>query len=131
MLINIVTLFSNFVQMRQQFHNCGLPPNIERRECGSGGTYSQWSDWGPCSTTCFGGDQQRYRFHNCDKPVDTESRVCGQPPTHGEWGAWGSCSVSCGTGTRNRVKIGICGAEDVPDVRHCYLLSLREIDMSD
>jgi len=38
-----------------QLHQCGLTPNVEEQQCGSGGSYGEWQSWGQCTQSCTGG----------------------------------------------------------------------------
>ncbi|XP_053407365.1 uncharacterized protein LOC123547104 [Mercenaria mercenaria] len=81
------------------------------------GTWSGWSLWEACSTTCDVGIQRRHR--NCSNPVplgngrqclglDNEHRLCmsGSCTNGGwsAWGSWGSCSASCNVGRKTRFR---------------------------
>ncbi|XP_061153333.1 hemicentin-1 isoform X4 [Syngnathus typhle] len=82
------------------------------------GGYSEWAEWGPCTSTCGIGSQKRQR--QCHNPLpanggrhcaglDTETRSChGKPcPVDGKWSEWSSweeCSRTCGHGNRTRVR---------------------------
>ena len=92
--------------------NCSLPP------CPINGSWTPWSDWSECSSSCSTGTKVRSR--TCTDPVpeyggadcqehSREVQPCsgGPCPPNGTWAAWGSwgvCSHSCGSGTRQRVR---------------------------
>ncbi|XP_039463192.1 cartilage intermediate layer protein 1 [Oreochromis aureus] len=80
--------------------------------------WTDWSEWGPCSTTVCNdvGVQVRRRKCVSAQPMPlllvpacqghhSERRECITPPCTAKWspwGRWGSCSVTCGGGRRIR-----------------------------
>ncbi|XP_008298562.1 cartilage intermediate layer protein 1 [Stegastes partitus] len=80
--------------------------------------WTDWSEWGPCSTTVCDdvGIQVRQRKCVSTQPMPlllvpacqghhSERRECSNPPCTAKWspwGRWGSCSVTCGGGRRIR-----------------------------
>ncbi|KAJ0032310.1 hypothetical protein NQD34_002391 [Periophthalmus magnuspinnatus] len=80
--------------------------------------WSDWSEWGPCSTSMCNdvGIQTRHRKCLSSQPMPlllvpacqghhTDRRECSTPPCTAKWrpwGPWGACSVSCGGGGRVR-----------------------------
>ncbi|XP_026014939.1 cartilage intermediate layer protein 1 [Astatotilapia calliptera] len=80
--------------------------------------WTEWSEWGPCSTTVCNdvGVQVRRRKCVSAQPMPlllvpacqghhSERRECTTPPCTAKWspwGPWGSCSVTCGGGRRIR-----------------------------
>ncbi|XP_067662288.1 hemicentin-1-like isoform X1 [Haliotis asinina] len=83
------------------------------------GGFSEWGEFGECSTTCGAG--LHFRTRSCDNPPPTnggqqcigaarESKSCimGDCPVDaswGNWGAWKACSSSCGPGQRTRSRL--------------------------
>ncbi|XP_033761247.1 hemicentin-1-like [Pecten maximus] len=82
------------------------------------GRYSEWSEWGMCSSTCGIGIQFRARTCTDPEPVNggrkcigssLDSRTCimASCPVNGEWGnwqGWTECSATCGEGERFRTR---------------------------
>ncbi|XP_060069782.1 hemicentin-1-like [Ylistrum balloti] len=80
------------------------------------GRYSEWSEWGMCSSTCGIGIQFRARTCTDPEPVNggrkcigssLDSRTCimASCPVNGQWGnwqGWTECSATCGEGERFR-----------------------------
>ncbi|XP_030640805.1 cartilage intermediate layer protein 1 [Chanos chanos] len=80
--------------------------------------WTDWSAWGPCSTTACNDVGIQVRHRKCMstqglslllKPAcdghHTERMECSTPPCQAKWnpwGAWSSCSVTCGKGRRVR-----------------------------
>ncbi|XP_034072081.1 cartilage intermediate layer protein 1 isoform X1 [Gymnodraco acuticeps] len=80
--------------------------------------WTDWSEWGPCSTTVCNdvGIQVRQRKCVNTQPMPlllvpacqghhSERRECSNPPCTAKWspwGRWGMCSVTCGGGRRIR-----------------------------
>ncbi|XP_026202169.1 cartilage intermediate layer protein 1 [Anabas testudineus] len=80
--------------------------------------WTDWSDWGPCSTTLCNdvGVQVRHRKCVSTQPMPlllvpacqghhSERRECSTAPCTAKWspwGQWGMCSVTCGGGRRVR-----------------------------
>lgn len=80
--------------------------------------WTNWSEWGPCSTTVCDdvGIQVRQRRCVNTQPMPlllvpacqghhSERRECSNPPCTANWspwGRWGTCSVTCGGGRRIR-----------------------------
>ncbi|XP_060720615.1 cartilage intermediate layer protein 1 [Tachysurus vachellii] len=90
-----------------------------RFQCPPVQTYwTNWSEWGPCSTTACNdvGIQVRRRKCMSTQPLSklatptcpgphTERRECSTPACQAkwnEWGKWSTCSVTCGKGRRTR-----------------------------
>lgn len=80
-------------------------------------TFSDWSDWGPCSTSCGVGLRTATRTFSPSSckpkpwPGDLrhsrgcELRACGGRSCRvGSWGTWGECSEPCGPGQRTRLR---------------------------
>ncbi|XP_070581750.1 hemicentin-1-like isoform X2 [Ptychodera flava] len=86
--------------------------------CPVHGGWSEWEEWGECSSSCNGGQQKRHRACINPRPSnggrrcsgsDLEMKVCGlqQCPIDGgwsEWGDWTQCSKSCGDGIMTRYR---------------------------
>ncbi|XP_036442862.1 cartilage intermediate layer protein 1 isoform X1 [Colossoma macropomum] len=81
--------------------------------------WTDWSAWGPCSTTACNDVGIQVRRRKCmstqSLPVlltptcpgpHTERRECSTPPCQAvkwsQWGLWSACSVTCGKGRRGR-----------------------------
>ncbi|KAG7327559.1 hypothetical protein KOW79_009165 [Hemibagrus wyckioides] len=90
-----------------------------RFQCPPVQTYwTDWSEWGPCSTTACNdvGIQVRRRKCMSTQPLSklvtptcpgphAERRECSTPACQAkwnEWGKWSTCSVTCGKGRRTR-----------------------------
>ncbi|KAB5559173.1 hypothetical protein PHYPO_G00025920 [Pangasianodon hypophthalmus] len=90
-----------------------------RFQCPPVQTYwTNWSEWGPCSTTACNdvGIQVRRRKCMSTQPLSklvppacpgphAERRECSTPPCQAkwsQWGTWSTCSVTCGKGRRTR-----------------------------
>jgi len=94
---------------------CDYPKNVE---CKLDGGFTDWTEWGSCSTTCGEGIKTRSRTCTNPKPKNggkdcegprEESSVCQiKPcPVDGKWGPWsefGDCSKSCGGGIQQRTR---------------------------
>lgn len=102
-------------------HPCSGDPT-ETRSCKDSvcsavdGGWTNWSDWGSCSTTC--GYGQKRRFRSCSNPSpeyggldcfgeSTELMNClgGNCTADGDWSkwmSWSTCSNTCGTGWKIR-----------------------------
>ncbi|KAJ8359231.1 hypothetical protein SKAU_G00157560 [Synaphobranchus kaupii] len=78
-------------------------------------SWTNWSLWGSCTTSCLEGVQQRQRFcyglGNCSDThklgsLQTrsceESNCCPEQGGWAEWGQWQACSVSCEMGQKRR-----------------------------
>ncbi|GAB1608833.1 hypothetical protein Ahia01_001167900, partial [Argonauta hians] len=72
-------------------------------------TYSPWSFWSACSTSCGPGTRTRHREtmdkDNCDADPVKERRTCEVEPCDvdcGKWSAWSSCTGDCNLGSRYR-----------------------------
>ncbi|MEE6525782.1 hypothetical protein FKM82_026024, partial [Ascaphus truei] len=82
------------------------------------GGFSDWQEWGPCTSSCGQGMQERVRLCSNPPPAnggrpcvgrDVDVRTCKLPPcpVDGAWTSWGSwspCSVSCGEGSRHHAR---------------------------
>ncbi|XP_056132845.1 cartilage intermediate layer protein 1 [Lampris incognitus] len=80
--------------------------------------WTDWSEWGPCSTMACNDVGIRVRHRTCVStqvvPLllvpacqghHSERRECATPPCSAKWspwGRWGACSVTCGGGRRIR-----------------------------
>ncbi|XP_068104784.1 properdin-like isoform X1 [Hyperolius riggenbachi] len=74
-------------------------------------SWSQWSNWSPCTVSCLEGVRRRTRVcigqGDCEGNT-TEVEACTQQdccPRDGdwtEWSAWTPCSVTCKTGQQER-----------------------------
>ncbi|KAM8889502.1 cartilage intermediate layer protein 1 isoform 1-T1 [Synchiropus picturatus] len=80
--------------------------------------WTDWSEWGPCSTTLCDDVGVQVRQRKCVSTQPTplllvpacqghhsERRECATPPCAaewGRWGRWGTCSATCGGGRRSR-----------------------------
>lgn len=80
--------------------------------------WTDWSEWGPCSTTvcndvgiqvrqrkCVSSQAMPLLFVPACQGHHSERRECSTPPCTakwGPWGRWGMCSVTCGGGRRTR-----------------------------
>ncbi|CAM9592142.1 unnamed protein product [Lampetra fluviatilis] len=85
------------------------------------GGFSEWLEWGPCSTSCGQGLQERVRVCNSPIPANggrpcagpaSDSRPCASRPCPvdggwSDWSPWEECSRSCGQGNRTRTRT--CG----------------------
>ncbi|KAL3880318.1 hypothetical protein ACJMK2_032566 [Sinanodonta woodiana] len=96
--------------------------SIERQSCvvsacAVNGGWSQWSEWGQCSSSC--GTSTRLRVRQCTSPAPSnggelcqgysiDESLCqtGVPcPVNGGWSFWSdwfTCSVTCGIGVQSR-----------------------------
>ncbi|XP_029988492.1 cartilage intermediate layer protein 1 [Sphaeramia orbicularis] len=91
--------------------------------------WTDWSEWGPCSTTVCNdvGVQVRQRKCMSTQPMPlllvlacqghhSERKECSTPPCTakwGPWGRWGTCSVTCGGGRRIRRRTCVRTSETV------------------
>uniref|UniRef100_A0A3Q3MKV2 Cartilage intermediate layer protein 2 n=1 Tax=Labrus bergylta TaxID=56723 RepID=A0A3Q3MKV2_9LABR len=86
-----------------------------RFQCPPQSYWTDWSEWGPCSTSVCEdvGIQVRQRKCVNTQPMPlllvpacqghhSERRECSNPPKWSPWGRWGTCSVTCGGGRRIR-----------------------------
>jgi len=64
--------------------------------------------FGPCSTTCPGGQSFRYRVHSCTNQRESDVIPCGPPGTYGDWSPWSACSNTC-NGVKTRRRFHTCG----------------------
>ncbi|KAM3835876.1 properdin-like, partial [Diretmus argenteus] len=92
---------------------------ICRNTCPVDGSWSGWSSWGDCASSCIpeGRTTLRTRYRSCSNPApssnppgkgcpgdNTQTASCDHLPpcpVDGVWGSWGpftSCSVTCGVG---------------------------------
>nr|XP_061807746.1 thrombospondin-2-like [Nerophis lumbriciformis] len=98
-------------------------PSLQTRGCTlrkcesdsrANGSWSLWSPWSPCTTTCGIGNITRIRL--CDRQparkggctgTDVETKPCNNTPCPvpggwTSWSEWGLCSKSCGGGLLSR-----------------------------
>uniref|UniRef100_A0AAR2JHF0 Semaphorin-2A n=1 Tax=Pygocentrus nattereri TaxID=42514 RepID=A0AAR2JHF0_PYGNA len=87
-----------------EYQDCNTQP------CPVKGTWSCWSSWSECSTSCGGGHYQRSR--SCSNPapkhsgdicigLHTEEALCNTQECEGGWGAWSEWS-ECEEGFQRR-----------------------------
>ena len=87
--------------------------------------YEEWTDWGTCSETCGGGQQNRTRIKtkggdDCTEIL--ESQACNtddcntDPCVYEEWTDWGTCSETCGGGQQNRTRTKTSGGDDCTEL---------------
>ncbi|CAL1547996.1 unnamed protein product [Lymnaea stagnalis] len=92
------------------------------RPCPVDGSWSEWSDFSECSTSCGPGVSKRVR--TCDSPLpqfggkncigpDINTKKCEiiKCPVDGGWSLWNSwswCTATCGRGVRERSRT--CGS---------------------
>ncbi|CAK8678914.1 unnamed protein product [Clavelina lepadiformis] len=103
--------------------------NCQKRACGecgvkckACGTYSQWSKWTTCSTTCDTGVQHRYRncyeITGCEEQYN-ETQTCSTEACPGpNWSNWTDCSSDCGIGFQTRNRSIVTGVIEY-DSRQC------------
>ncbi|XP_062621236.1 A disintegrin and metalloproteinase with thrombospondin motifs adt-1-like isoform X2 [Saccostrea cucullata] len=86
--------------------------------CATDGSWTDWTAWSTCSTSCGGGTESRTR--NCSNPAPSgggnkcvgdhkESRNCSTSPcivdgAWSQWMQWTICSSTCGNGTKTRAR---------------------------
>ncbi|XP_067664279.1 SCO-spondin-like [Haliotis asinina] len=92
---------------------------------------SQWTEWtnvGPCSTTCGPGTQVQVRNRTCTNSTccpddltlnETRTVMCElcTCPVIGPWCPWvivGPCSVTCGCGTQKQARSRVCVNTCIP-----------------
>uniref|UniRef100_A0A914WFD1 Uncharacterized protein n=1 Tax=Plectus sambesii TaxID=2011161 RepID=A0A914WFD1_9BILA len=70
-------------------------------------SYTEWSDWSPCSVSCGSGQNQRTR--KCINGYACKGQVIEYKPCNkglcsqwNNWTEWNACSVTCGAGVRKR-----------------------------
>ncbi|WAR25475.1 HMCN1-like protein, partial [Mya arenaria] len=123
---------------RLRIRRCSHPPpmyhgkpcvgkDIETGACNDGhckidGGWTQWFEWGACSTTCGSGSTSRFRvcsnpkpeyggdfcdgefeeFSNCS--INPDVTNCTIDGGWGSWEQWSSCGVTCGDGNGTRTR---------------------------
>ncbi|KAL4622608.1 properdin [Arapaima gigas] len=119
-----------FRQQNGECESCGPP------------SWSEWSQWNPCTVTCLEGVKQRsrkcYGFGVCNdtqKLGDLQTKSCVEKPCcpekggWSEWGPWQACSVTCESGVRKRTRTctqpapqcgGQCSGSDT-DTETCHV----------
>ncbi|XP_045165423.2 coadhesin-like [Mercenaria mercenaria] len=88
------------------------------KECPVDGGWTNWSDFGECSSTC-GFNRIKERSRNCTNPApafggqnctgdENEKESCDfvdcKDGTWNSWGEWGECSATCGTSVHFRFR---------------------------
>lgn len=93
--------------------------NCKIKECPIDGGFTNWGDFGECSTTC-GNDGVKKRKRSCTNPspqydgapcegADEQSESCNVKPCPVDggftnWGNFGDCDKSCGSGVKRRTR---------------------------
>lgn len=93
--------------------------NCKIKECPIDGGFTNWGDFGECSTTC-GNDGVKKRKRSCTNPspqydgapcegADEGSESCNVKPCPVDggftnWGNFGDCDKSCGSGVKRRTR---------------------------
>ncbi|CAG5105955.1 Oidioi.mRNA.OKI2018_I69.chr1.g2603.t1.cds [Oikopleura dioica] len=94
-------------------------------------TWSNWGDFGSCSSSCGGG--MRSRSRTCENETSTGKCTTGEAteesdcntspcPRVGEWSDWSECSATCGGGEQNRARSCMFGSSctgDKLETRKC------------
>ena len=96
--------------------DCGGGASILFANCSAGNWsyFTDWSAWGPCSTSCgFNGVQSSNRAcvmgtcgASCATGPFTRSQLCGGSGFT-DWSAWSNCSVGCGYGSISRTRTAL------------------------
>eukprot|EP00095_Tigriopus_kingsejongensis_P008230 snap_masked-scaffold591_size129331-processed-gene-0.4 protein:Tk08230 transcript:snap_masked-scaffold591_size129331-processed-gene-0.4-mRNA-1 annotation:"SCO-spondin" len=96
---------------------CGVGPATEEESCNTDQCpeLGPWTEWGPCTVTCGGGEKTRMR--ECGLPkLLRDDNPCQLPllekmechpeecPTLTEWADWSQCSHTCGGGFRQKTR---------------------------
>ncbi|XP_060774363.1 semaphorin-5B-like isoform X1 [Neoarius graeffei] len=120
-------------------------PTMEVTNCSRSGSWTPWSSWAQCSTTCGVGFEVRQR--SCSNPTPrhggkvcvgqtreerlcNEDSVCPLPVSWAQWTSWSTCTVVCGGGFQSRVRTcenGISCPGCPQEYRTCNLEACPEV----